>query len=151
MSGKRSIRVDGREAPLSGKDQGSFFDLGGSVRVPVGSSTGIVHIRAHGFSYSYDLVVDGRSVETGQAVPESASQEGRSMPAWGWIAVALCVTLPIATLGGAIPGALGAGAAAACYAVARDPTKPAATRMGLCAAIVAGCWAIAITLIVMVL
>lgn len=33
VSGKRSIRVDGREAPLSGKDQGSFFDLGGSVRV----------------------------------------------------------------------------------------------------------------------
>ncbi|MGI8593292.1 MAG: hypothetical protein ACR2ML_02815 [Solirubrobacteraceae bacterium] len=73
------------------------------------------------------------------------------MPAWGWVAVGLCVAIPIVALGGAIPTGLGAGGAAGCYAIARDPTKPAATRMGLCAAIVVGCWAIWVALLVAVL
>lgn len=151
ITGKRAIRVDGRQVALPGEDTGSVIDFGGRARVAIGESTGVVHIRTNGLTYSYDLAIDGRSVETGQSRPEPPpEEEGRSVPAWGWVAVALCVALPIATLGGALPAALGAGGALACYGVARDVTKPAATRAGVCAAIVAGCWTIAIAVIVAV-
>jgi hypothetical protein len=50
------------------------------------------------------------------------------------------VLIPIVTLGGAIPGGLGGGGAFACHAVARDASKSVPLRLGICAAITAGCW-----------
>jgi len=88
ITGKRAIRVDGRQVALPGEDTGSVIDFGGRARVAIGESTGVVHIRTNGLTYSYDLAIDGRSVETGQSRPEPMpEEEGRSVPAWGWVAV----------------------------------------------------------------
>jgi len=63
-------------------------------------------------------------------------------PAWAWLFVVACVLIPILTLGGAIPGAIGGGGAFGCFAVAKDPSKQAGTRVLICVGITAVCWAI---------
>ena len=45
-------------------------------------------------------------------------------PLWAWVFVAACVLIPLLSLGGAIPGAIGGGGAYACHAVARDARLP---------------------------
>jgi hypothetical protein len=62
------------------------------------------------------------------------------IPAWGYLFAGLCILLPILTLGGAIPGAVGFGGAAACVGVSRDDKKSIGIRIALCAAIVFACW-----------
>jgi hypothetical protein len=48
----------------------------------------------YGVSYTYDLLLDGRSITTGEAVPE---QPRTPMPAWGWLFAAGCI---VAFIGG---------------------------------------------------
>lgn len=71
--------------------------------------------------------------------PTSVASQGQATPMWAWIFVVACVAIPVVSLGGAIPGALGGGGAFACYTVARRPTG-AGTRVAACAGIVLACW-----------
>lgn len=64
------------------------------------------------------------------------------IPVWGYVFAGLCVLLPILTLGGAIPGAVGFGGAAACVGISRDSKKSVGVRIAICAAIVFACWLI---------
>jgi hypothetical protein len=50
------------------------------------------------------------------------------------------VLIPILTQGGAIPSAIGLGGMLGCCVVAWDASKSRARRLGICAAISAGCW-----------
>jgi hypothetical protein len=62
------------------------------------------------------------------------------VPPWAWLFVVACGAIPIVTLGGAIPAALGAGGASGCVGVARNPHMDVGTRVSLCTAITLGCW-----------
>jgi hypothetical protein len=64
------------------------------------------------------------------------------IPAWGYAFAGACAILPFLTLGGAIPGAVGFGGAAACIGVSREPTKSVGVRVAICAAITVVCWLI---------
>jgi len=77
-----------------------------------------------------------------------AKQPKPPIPWWAWLFAAGCIAIPVITIGGAIPGALGAGGAAGCVGVARLPGRSVAFRIGICAAILAGCWALFGVLIV---
>src|SRR5262245_10299611 len=102
-SGKRIIRVDGAIVEESRRT----FDLGSEHSIRVAGHPASVHIRSGGLSsYRYDLVIDGRSFTTGQPVGP--------MPSWAWGFVAACVAIPLISMGGAVPAALGGGGAAAC-------------------------------------
>ena len=68
------------------------------------------------------------------------SSDKSPIPAWAWIFAVACGVIPVLTLGGAIPGAIGFGGAAGCVAVARDPDKARGTRVGICLAITTLCW-----------
>lgn len=68
------------------------------------------------------------------------STEKSPIPAWAWVFAIACGAIPVITLGGAIPGALGFGGAAGCVSVARDPDKPVGTRVAICAVITGACW-----------
>jgi hypothetical protein len=59
-----------------------------------------------------------------------------------------CILIPIITLGGAIPGALGAGSAGGCVYVARNPAWSTLTRALICAAITVGAWIIFLAIII---
>ena len=62
------------------------------------------------------------------------------IPIWAWGFAIACIAIPIITVGGAIPGAIGGGGAAGCVSVARDDTKALGTRLFLCGGITALCW-----------
>lgn len=64
------------------------------------------------------------------------------IPWWGWVCAGMCILIPFVALGGAIPGAIGAGGAGGCVAVARHPTMSMGARVGICVAITIGCWAL---------
>lgn len=70
----------------------------------------------------------------------NATTEKPPIPVWAWVFAVACGAIPVITLGGAIPGALGFGGAAGCVSVARDPDKPVGTRLAICAAITGACW-----------
>ncbi len=63
-----------------------------------------------------------------------------SVPAWGWLFVAACVLIPVLTLGGAIPGAIGGAGAFGCADVSRDVAKSSSTRVLICCAVTFVCW-----------
>jgi len=79
------------------------------------------------------------------------SKEGQALkspiPAWGWVFAVAWGMIPVLTLGGAIPGAIGFGGAAGCVGVAREPSLPVPARVGICAAITVGCWVLVILVV----
>jgi hypothetical protein len=145
FSGKRAIRVDGRPFPLPPASARSFFDFGSDHPIRIGQHAAAVHIRTSGLTYRYDLSIDGRSVGTGDYVSSSGS-----VPLWTWAFVVACALIPIVSLGGAIPGAIGFGGAAGCYAIAKDDSKETATRVLLCIGVTVLCWVLFIGLILAV-
>jgi hypothetical protein len=72
------------------------------------------------------------------------------IPAWAWLFAVACILIPIVSLGGAIPGAIGAGSAFACVAVARNHQMSTAARIGTCCAIAGGAWIVFIILVTFV-
>ena len=62
------------------------------------------------------------------------------IPAWAALFAAACGVIPLLTLGGGIPTALGFGGASGCIAVARNPKIDIPSRVILCAGITIGCW-----------
>jgi len=64
------------------------------------------------------------------------------IPAWGYVFAGACGILPVLTLGGAIPGAVGFGGAAACIGISRDQSKSVGVRVAICIAIAVACWLI---------
>ncbi len=61
-------------------------------------------------------------------------------PAWANVFAVACGLIPLVTLGGAIPMAIGCGGASGCIAVARNSQLDMPTRLTLCTAITVGCW-----------
>lgn len=70
------------------------------------------------------------------------------IPPWAWIFAAACGVIPVLTVGGAIPGAIGLGGAAAAVAVARNPEKSSGARVALCIGVTALCWVLFVALVV---
>ena len=62
------------------------------------------------------------------------------LPAWAWLFIIGCAAIPIVSLGGAIPGALGFGAAAGCANLAKREKWPVGARVLACAALAGGAW-----------
>jgi hypothetical protein len=86
-------------------------------------------------------------IETPKPTPSEKPKPG-PIPAWAWVFIVACGIIPVLTLGGAIPGAIGFGGAGGCLAVSRDAQKPVGTRVALCAAITVACYAALFVLLV---
>jgi hypothetical protein len=67
-------------------------------------------------------------------------RDAPSTPRWVWAFAIACGVIPVVTLGGAIPGALGLGSAGVCLAVGRSASLSTTAKIGTCAAIVIGSW-----------
>ena len=129
--GRTRVRVDGGEArPLGRPTKGIFVDT--EYPVVVGGRIATLHLSRLGFGYSYDLTLDGLSLETGQARAKPAP-----MPIWGWGLLALCAPL---LFGGGLGAGLGASSALICYGVARDTSRSVGARVGICLGIIVACW-----------
>jgi hypothetical protein len=95
------------------------------------------------------LLVDGREIPPSQGekgdvhLPDQVAGQAKAppLPPWAWAFVVLCGAIPLVTLGGAIPAAIGFGAAAGCSGAARFKSWSTATRVGICLAITVAAWA----------
>ncbi|HLF92382.1 MAG TPA: hypothetical protein VJB14_02905 [Planctomycetota bacterium] len=91
------------------------------------------------------LEVDGRERpaskgEKGRVEMPAEAPAQAKMPGWAWVFIVLCAAIPVITLGGAIPGAIGGGAAAGCAGVSRIQTLSTAARVGICIGITVAAW-----------
>lgn len=78
---------------------------------------------------------------------DAAKPKPPPIPPWAWVFVTACGIIPVLTLGGAIPGAIGFGGAGGCVAVARNPGMPLAARVGICVGITVVCWSLTFVLL----
>lgn len=69
------------------------------------------------------------------------------IPPWAYVFAGLCGVIPVFTLGGALPMAIGFGGAGGCIGVARDDKKPVDLRVGLCLGITVLCWVLVIAIV----
>jgi hypothetical protein len=135
-TGRGTVRLDGeRVPPLSN----NLFDLYRVIPVPVRGHDVAVHIRSNGLTYTDDLVVDGRSVQTGRAVATPLP-----LPGWAWIFIAACFSIICVFLGGLVPAVCAFGGAAACASLARDSSRPTSVRVALCLAVTVIAWLLAV-------
>jgi len=72
-------------------------------------------------------------------------RSGRSAvdtPAWGYVFAVACGIIPIISLGGCVPVAVGLGGAGGCLQMARSHSIPVALRVVACLVITAVSWVI---------
>jgi len=66
------------------------------------------------------------------------------LPGWSWLFILGCLAIPVVSLGGAVPGALGFGGAAGCANMAKKAEWGMLPRVLACAGITAGVWIVLI-------
>jgi hypothetical protein len=86
------------------------------------------------------------------AAPAAPGRKGfaaafEGLPRWSWAFCGACLAIPVVTLGGAIPAAIGAGGASVCASVAKKPELSVAARAGICAVVTAVAWGLLLALI----
>jgi hypothetical protein len=127
-----SVKVDG---VLVAEQKPGMFTRDFSILLDIAGHPASVRVQTGFGVVAHDLLVDGRSVSTGKEAARLAP-----MPPWAWIFIVACGIIPIISLGGAIPAAIGFGGAAGCAGIARNANQPVATRVALCVVVVAVCW-----------
>src|SRR5262249_11776846 len=76
----------------------------------------------------------------GRIARAEKAEQVRNTPAWAYFFAALCGVIPVFTLGGIVPIAVGVGGVTGCLAVGRASSVPTAFRVLTCLFIVGGCW-----------
>ena len=71
---------------------------------------------------------------------QSLKETFSGLPGWAWLFILGCLAVPVVTLGGAVPGALGFGGAAGCANIAKKPGWEPLPRVMVCALITGGVW-----------
>jgi len=98
------------------------------------------------FKAKFDLVVDGKSVSTGESVRDSLP-----IPRWAWALVAACIAIPVISLGGALPTGIAFGASAAIISYSKKPDVTTTKRLAVCAGILGVAWTLFLLTILLVL
>ncbi len=138
FSGKRTIRVDRQ---IATEARPALSMLGDDLPFQIGAHSGVVHTRSNLLSVSYDLSIDGRSVETGQPIAPIVP-----MPKWAWLFVLACIAIPVVALGGALPAIIGFVGAYACVAVVRKVEWKPIGRVAAAIGVVAAAWGVFLVL-----
>jgi len=74
------------------------------------------------------------------AKPNAITELFAGLPGWAWPFVALCLFIPVSTLGGAVPVGLGLAGAIGAATVAKDAERPKSTRIALCTGVTVLAW-----------
>ena len=64
------------------------------------------------------------------------------IPRWAWIFAAVCMVIPITTIGGAIPTAIGAFSALGVMGIARQTDKPTRKKVIYCGVVTGSAWTV---------
>lgn len=141
-SGKRRVLIDGVPREETAKVVHALMDQGSDHTFEFNEHTITICIRTNGLTFSYDLVLDGTSVRTGRPVVNPGTT-----PTWAWVFMVACGIIPVLTLGGAVPTAIGVGGAAGCRKIARGASH-SGVRIGLCLLVTVACWLVVVALVV---
>jgi predicted Zn-dependent protease len=129
-TGKRTIQVDGLPIVQERKFlRLQPFDTPFNL---VGHNCAI-RTSTNGFTYSYDLIVDGRSLATG-----SVARPPSPIPKWTWLFIIACGAL--IGVGGLIGGLIGGLGAIGCGRIARDRELGPILRPVLCGMVTTLAW-----------
>jgi hypothetical protein len=142
-SGKRKIRLDGKLLQESSKVQHFLFDTGSETPFQINGHSGNVLVRTNGITFSYDVILDGRSLGTGQQVKPSTPR-----PGWSWLFIIACGVIPIVSLGGVIPVIIGIGGAFGCARISRNASFSITQKVIFCIGVTILCWVLFFLLIV---
>ena len=78
ISGKRSILVDGNPLDLPPGEEKKAYDTGSTHPFMISGHDCVVAIRSSGFSFNYELIVDGLNVDSG--LPSDKEESARVTP-----------------------------------------------------------------------
>lgn len=81
FSGKRSIRIDGKQLQLPSFESQQLVDTGSRHAFRLSGHNCMLVILTNGLTFNYDLEVDGRSITTGQPTDASLWDLERSLRA----------------------------------------------------------------------
>lgn len=126
FTGQRLIKVDGTEV----YKQRSGVEVGSELPFNINSHPCAVICKTNGFYSTFDLKTD------------YIAASPKVMPAWAWIFVLACAIIPVLTVGGAIPAAIGAGGGVGCYWVAKGTDWITSTKVMACLAITVITWTV---------
>jgi hypothetical protein len=90
------------------------------------------------------------STPAGRKPRQSLKEAFSGLPGWAWLFILGCLAVPIVSLGGAVPGALGFGGAAGCANMAKKAGWEVLPRVMICAVITGGVWLLFIVFMVAV-
>jgi hypothetical protein len=68
------------------------------------------------------------------------AQMFEGLPRWAWLFGGACPAIPVVSMGGAIPAAIGFGGASLCGSIAKKQEKSPGARAALCAVVTAAAW-----------
>lgn len=124
FTGQRLVKVDGSEV----YKQRSGVEVGSELPFYINAHPCAVICKTNGFYSTFDLKTDY------VAAPPKVT------PAWTWIFVIACAIIPVLTLGGAIPAAIGSGGGVGCYWVAKGTDWTTLTKVVTCMIITIITW-----------
>jgi hypothetical protein len=139
---KKKIKLNGH---LLEHDVESKQDILGNLSIDfkIGSHDIKIVGQSNGFSTKYDIFVNGVSKSTGQPyIPLPP------IPWWLWIFIVACGSMPIISMGGAIPAVLGLGGAAICLSQGRNTKIPINFRILICIGVTIAAWLLYLVLII---
>jgi hypothetical protein len=134
-SGKRKVTLDGKVIQNTANILHVFFDIGSQFTFQINNHSGTIVIHTNGFRFTSDLVIDGKSMETGQEVKLPAPISG-----WIWFLIIACAMIPVISLGGIIPILIGFGGVTGCLKVVQNPRINVRQRFIFCVGITILCW-----------
>ena len=130
----KNIRLDGVVLKQDVQQRRSWLGEG-EFEFAIDGHVCLVIVRTNGLVYSYDMAVDGVSVDTGKRVASVPP-----VPTWAWIFVVACGVIPLVAGFGALPVLLGFGGAVFCAITARDAQKTMRQKLVTCVVITVGAW-----------
>jgi hypothetical protein len=132
--GGKVVRVDGALLNKELVQSKRWVQFTGSEdRFELGGHEVVVYTDLNGFNFTYDLAVDGVSIQTGEPVVPP-------LPIPGWVWPLLFLNGVIVFLGGFFPVVIGLIGTAYCFRIARVPKKSLRKRIGWCVVVTVLSW-----------
>lgn len=135
-SGKQRLRINGESVLLDRTPFQAFVGLDQGVYL------GDKECRFVVIGNKADIVVDGVFIES-----RKPYLPFNKIPWWVWIFVVACIAIPIVSLGGVIPAALGILGSSYCVRIAVSPEMKTIEKLFICLGITAIAWVLWVLLI----
>lgn len=130
-SGKHILTINGKEIPLKNAPFQSFIGIDQPINI-AGKECRFVLI-----GNKADIAIDGIYVDNKKTYAPL-----KRMPWWAWLFIAICVAVPIVSLGGAVPVLIAALGSMWCIRLSVSPNIKTSLKVLSCFGVSALAWAL---------